>query len=169
MFGACSGNLLVGAQLRRWQCRAVLLLCAHCPSSSLLCCLRIILQWSMDSMFVLLLCIPKGIRVFGLVISWLCVYSSPEVPVISPWSSSPLFPIKVIKKTQKGRAEIRRIKSQMVPHSRHVPASSFCHWNAKSSLSAIEPEISWARGATLSLAYTGGPQCQHSINIHSWF
>ena len=75
-----------------------LLVCGHCPSSSLLCLHLLILQWTMWShmkSYALLVCFPQGTGVFGLVISWLCVCSSPsEAPVISPSSSSPLFPHK---------------------------------------------------------------------------
>lgn len=79
-----------------WGCE--LLVCGQCPSSSLLCLHLLMLWWAMWShvkSYALLVCFPQGTEVFGLVISWLCVCSSLlEALVISPSSSSPLFPYK---------------------------------------------------------------------------
>lgn len=157
VFGACSDNLL------SWE-----------GGSAGLCCFSVVtVPAPLCSVFFGWHCSGDGFHVCVTPIhsqryQSICVYSSPPL-VISPSSSSTLFPIEVIKRIGKGRPEIRRVKPKMVPHSRHVPASSFCHWNAESSVSAIEHEISWARGITLSLAYISVPQYQCSINIHSWF
>lgn len=131
-------------------CTPVLLLRDHCPSSSLLCLLWLMLQWNMDSIFVLLLCIPKGTRTFGLVISWLYIYSSPpEALVISPSSSSPLFPIKVIRRPGKGRPEIRRVK----PKWFHLQCMCQLHLSVAAMLNAASQ--------LLSLTFPG-PGASHS-------
>lgn len=92
----------------------VLLVCGHCPSSSLLHLHLLILQetmWSHMKSDALLICFPQRTSVFGFIISWLGVCSSPlEAPVINPSSSSPLFPCKSYLKNRerKSRNEKRQ-------------------------------------------------------------